>query len=189
MLILTAGLPFSGKSTFVKYLIDCCNKDILLADPKLLYPKNYISLTQSQREAISIESWEEMTTYLIENLKNEKYLIYDTCASQYDVIYNIINKAKKYDHNIIMVFVKTSPQQCIARSNGLINKNIMPKYISRFKNAIPKLAKEIDNFILIKNTSNNMQNIKKYATNLGFKINNEQDRIYKPKSLSSNSIG
>jgi len=173
MILFTSGFPASGKTTFVKKLIEELeNKHVLHIDPKKYYLEEYEELDKDEKTAVAVEAWEmalEQTTKSINAAPNAALIILDTCCSKALHMRPLLNNSKLKGHDTLMVFMSTAQKARFLRSNDKNIKNYEESYRINFLSTLPVLKKLADHFVIINNSGDESE-ICKHAKNLSDKI-------------------
>ena len=187
-LIMMSGYPFSGKTTFVKLLIEKLEGvSVTHIDLKDWYLPEYDELSEEDKKSNGIAAWEMSLDVLddaIKNKKEEHVIIYDTAAASLEPMLTRFKDAKWYSHKhfVFYVFLATTPEECEARAgNRWVGKEAIRYDFERFKNTVPRLKKEADRFFIVDN-HDSPESLREYADKLSSEIlKHGRSRIYQPQ--------
>lgn len=161
MLVLTAGMPSSGKTTFAKELLKAIGSKVAHLDPKENLPDDYESLSSDNQSLYNISAWEvcfEKAIELLGSKSNESAIIFDSAAAKFLTILPLLKKAKSRNHNILYVFMNAKKDDRLSWSTDF-SKNIIEKldksYIIDFKVTLPAIEKSVDKLMIINNGKDN----------------------------------
>jgi len=148
MLIIMMGLPKSGKSTIANKIVE--NSDITLINPEILYPDNIKELSRSENLVYKLSAWDASFECAMEEL-NTKDVLFDTCGNSYEMLNELILKAKVCGHKIYIIFKFENLKECKKRAGIEADSIKWDDYLKKFKSSLPKLYKKVDKLITIRN--------------------------------------
>lgn len=158
MFIVMSGWPYSGKTTFVKLLIEQLKsfhiKPIKL-DPTEAYPEDITKLPDRTQYAVA--AWEVITEEamrIVSSTDNKTVIILDTTGSNSNVIGPIINQAAIRKHKTMFVRLNTPIEECKSRAGGnWIDQEAEDKYKDRFNSNVNYLETICHSSVLIDNST------------------------------------
>jgi len=110
MVILFAGIPGSGKSTLVNYLVKLSKVDLVVLQPELLYSSTADNTTK-------MAAWDTCIEQFKEEIYNiDSTIILDTCGSNKDVMIELANNSTKLGHKVIIAAMNTDSEICKVRN-------------------------------------------------------------------------
>jgi len=179
MILFTGGFPYSGKTKLIETLsTELKHKLVLHINPKRWLPDDYKTLYDEDKQIWNISAWElglERAFLGITKMPNQALIVLDTAASRIDPLLPLIKDSKKRGHTVIYVYVHSSAADRKERASDqarLIEK-LEIKYAADFKTAIPQMKSLADEFVIIKNESE--QTLLDGARNLAQLINTIRD--------------
>ena len=148
MIIIMSGLPYSGKTTYV----DSNHNDSIVIDPKNYYPDDFESLDKEERSEIAIAAWGLSVSELYDEIKSERdssIIVHDTCGSSISYLLDTCLVARNNKHKIRFIYVNTPLKVCRKRSGGEIDDSVFRRYIKKFKDILPIMKKQANEFTII----------------------------------------
>lgn len=136
MILLTGGLPKSGKTTI--------SKAINSAIPQFthIYAEKFDCDD-------AIESWKMAINELFEHINEPSYVIFDTCNANPKPLYAPLISARNNGHTLIYAYINRSIKECSKH----IDTEIVKQYINKFKNNLDEIRSMVDHFWVIDNVS------------------------------------
>lgn len=180
MILFTSGFPGAGKTCLAKRLIEILNNKLTLhIDPKKYYPDEFNSLHDYEKTEVGIAAWElsiERATESIYALPDKVLIIFDTCCNNSEHMEPLITSAKEKGHTTILVYVNTSLDKRVERSNGSVDLvELEERYRKGFIKSLPAVRTHADHFFVINNNKENEEELISGANNLAEKIKGIRD--------------
>ncbi|MDP1712569.1 MAG: AAA family ATPase [Candidatus Nanopelagicaceae bacterium] len=141
MLIVMAGLPKSGKTTFASRL-----KNVTLYSPDLSLP-DLSDADEEKRKQYRIAAWDislRATSIFIRKKSDEEIVVFDTTGSNISTIENLFDLCVAHDHRFLYFFIHDSMERCTDRFVSLEGKTkeeterLMNDYRRKLLNCITK---------------------------------------------------
>ena len=142
MLIIMAGYPKSGKSTF----LDILKKSIpqlIIVRPSDWYPPDLDSMPNPMEYKLA--SWE----YAVEKAQDllmANSVALDTCGASPNSLGVLIESAKMHKHKVYVIFIDTPFKICADRGGH----DIVAGYTKKFIAAIPEYKSRCDRMYVVK---------------------------------------
>jgi adenylate kinase family enzyme len=159
-----SGLPFSGKSTIAKAIVDQLPYESSWINPKDYLPEDFNKLSPSEQGELNISAWAvsiELLEDQINNSDDRNIVIYDTACANREKMLPLFLKARR-KHHVIFCFVKASVESCKARKDGeWFTNDVIDKYNRSFEENTPLLAKQANKVFLIENDGKVLTNVTK----------------------------
>ena len=180
MLIMMAGHPFSGKTTFVDFLKKQLDEPVNHIDLKKWFLPEYDKLSREEKTQNGLVAWEMSLEVLEKALKNEGgIIIYDTAAASREPMEDEMKLARKRGHTVYYIFIIATPKECEERAgNRWVGKDVIKRYYEKFKYTVPALKKRADYFFAIDNHSN-LPSLESEANRIAVEIQNDKSRVHK----------
>lgn len=180
MILFTSGFPGAGKTRLAEKLTEALdNKLVLHIDPRKYYPDEYDSLHDHEKTEVGIAAWElsiERATESIYALPNKALIIFDTCCNNADYMEPLITSAKEKGHTAILVYVNTSLNKRLERSDGSVDlAELEERYREGFIKGLPSIRAHADHFFVVNNDKENEEGLIDGASNLAEKIKGIRD--------------
>lgn len=159
MLIIMAGLPYSGKTTFVQRFIEELRNteytSIVLVDPTIGFPSDFNLYPADQKSAISIAAWEVALDELaktIQECDNDTVIILDTTGSNSSALTSIIDRAILRKHKTLLVKVIAPVDDCKERAGSdWVGDEICKKYEHRMATDVEHLKGICNRYVPVLN--------------------------------------
>ena len=167
MILFTSGLPKSGKTTFVNKLLDALDRKLCLhINPEDYYPEDFEKLSQEDKTDIATTAWEmslEKATKSICAVPNRALIVFDTCCSKAFYMRQLFMNAKVRGHHVFLVYVYAPLEKRVERTGDKKLADLEERYRKAFGDTLPVLKGHSDEFIIIKNESDDLSELDKYA--------------------------
>lgn len=160
MLVIMAGLPCSGKTTFVESLVEELKKStnctsIIVVDPTIGYPPDIDTYQADIKSVISIAAWEvaldELSKMVVE-CDNESIIILDTTGSNSSALTSIIDRAVLHKHKTFLVKMVTTSDDCRERASSTwVGDEICKKYEHRMATDVEHLREICNSYVPVLN--------------------------------------
>ena len=154
MLILTCGLPGSGKSKAIDILMaKFGGKKWQLIRPSDWVPENLSTFDEETQRAYNIGCWEmamEKANEAIAQIPPKNTIVLDNCNSKFTTVSTLISDARAALHHVVLLFVQSNVNLCLAR-NAKLSESLLRDYVDRFKVCLPKYKKVCDSFLVVRN--------------------------------------
>lgn len=155
-----AGMPFSGKSFVVNKICNELSKNMVVEviDPKCLRSDDYSDCNEEKRRDINLAAWEVSLDLLMEEIEespNKDVIIYDTACASLPAMEGHFITARKCKHQIFYVHIKAPLAVCRHRAgDAWLHEDVVSRYISKFKESVPRFTELSDVSFIIDNSSN-----------------------------------
>lgn len=175
MLIIMAGRPYSGKTTFLNHLVPLLEArfEVSVWDPKMGLPDNINELSQAKRNELSIAAWETALDLCKEAAVDQPKVVHilDTCGANRNAIREVISTYVLQGHNTCIIEVESSPTTCAKRAKGDLELSVIESYDDKLQHSVPTFVDVCDEHIFIFNENDDsLANIKKAASEAHDKI-------------------
>jgi tRNA uridine 5-carbamoylmethylation protein Kti12 len=167
MIIFMAGYPFSGKSHVLREILNKLptGRTVVVVDPKRCRTDHYGLMSEEEKREENLAAWEVSLDLLIEQIKNAALadiVVYDTACASLRSMKPYFEAAKKYDHKILYVFVRADLKACERRAGeNWVPQDVLDKYVTKFEESVPTLAKMADARFIIENSQEVAPNVSK----------------------------
>jgi len=153
MLILTCGLPKSGKSKAIDILAKHKDHKWHIIRPSDWVPDNLLALDEQTQREYNIGCWSmaiEKCKEAIEEVPPQEIIVLDACNSKINTLVTLIADAKAALHRVVLLFVQSNADLCLAR-DAKLTESLLRDYTGRFKTSLPKYKKCCDMFLVVRN--------------------------------------
>jgi len=153
MLIITCGLPASGKSKTIDILAKHKSYKWHIIRPSDWVPENLATLDEQTQREYNIGCWSlalEKCKEAIEQISPKEIIVLDACNSKITTILTLITDAKAALHRVVLLFVQANADLCLAR-NAKLNEPLLRDYVDRFKTSLPRYKKCCDTVFVARN--------------------------------------
>lgn len=165
-----AGMPFSGKTEFVKKFLGITAHKTVVIDPKEYLPDDIDSLSDEEQKKWRIAAWEVCIKYASNSMHepNDTVIILDTAAASELALIEVFTLAKLKGHYIVYIFMASKVSECRQRAGDLwIGQEAAINYVDKFKTSVPGLRKLSNESITIQNNGlEGLEEIAKTAAQL-----------------------
>lgn len=151
MLILTCGIPSSGKSRAIDILSTGRNWNIIR--PSDWVPDNLSTLGEDMERSYRIECWSiaiDKTREAIAHTCPKDVIVLDSGNSKYNTVAVLVGEAKVALHKVAVLFVYANSSLCISR-NATLTESLVRNYVDRLKASLPLYKRFCDLFLPVQN--------------------------------------
>jgi tRNA uridine 5-carbamoylmethylation protein Kti12 len=156
MLIITCGLPSSGKSKAIDILAKHKSYKWHIIRPSDWVPDNLSTLDEQTQREYNIGCWSmalEKCREAIIEVSPKEIIVLDACNSKINTLLTLIADAKTALHRVVLLFIQSNADLCLARDTKLVEP-LVRDYVERFKASLPKYKKCCDMFLVVRNNGN-----------------------------------
>jgi hypothetical protein len=146
-------LPRAGKSKVIDVLSKKAGPKWHIIRPSDWIPDNLSALSQEVQQSYNIECWSlavEKAREAIDEISPKEIIVLDTCNSKYSTLLTLITSAKAALHSVILLFVQSNINLCLAR-DAKLTEQLLYDYVNRFKTSLPQYKRSCDLFLSVRN--------------------------------------
>ncbi len=194
MLVIMAGPPASGKTSFVEALkTKLAQYTVKIVDPSHDLPPDFDSYDDQLQKDYRVAAFNVCLEYSRALMLEppDTIIIHDTCASKFLGFQPLIADAMVHKHQIAFVFVTANKTECQERMGSKwVEDEQFDRYIQDFKMSVPEF-KEVSNYkAVVKNTgSSGRDNLETAAQQLAAFITAGAGRVLQPDHTASKVTG
>ena len=153
ILIITSGLPASGKSKVIDILARHTERKWHIIRPSDWIPENLAMLDEEAQRQFNIGCWSvaiDKCNEAIAQVPPRDIIVLDACNSKAITLLTPIASAKTALHHVVLLFIQSNSDLCLAR-NPKLTKELLMNYVERFKVSLPRYKATCDSFLVVQN--------------------------------------